>query len=153
MCKPSCCAGNSGGSGLGALAAIAAIVFIAAIARPVIHAAETMLRVAAEIAAITLSIIVSLAMISVAVFIATRLRRNRHNTAPLQTQRAPAIIWPATPVASLWRPSRRVLQARPQLDGIPAGHRERDRSDLQLCPGCAEVMEPAGADDHDWRWP
>ncbi len=150
MCKPSCCPGNTGG-GLGALVAIAAVVFIAAIARPVIHAAETMLRVAAEIAVITLSVIASLAIISGAVIIATRLRHNRHNTAPLQTQRPPAIIWSATPVASLRRPSRRVLQARPQLDGVPAGYRERGPNNTQLCPGCAEVMELAGADDHERR--
>ncbi len=150
MCKPSCCPSNSGG-GLGALAAIAAIVFIVAIARPVIHAAETMLRVAAEIAVITLSVIASLAIIGVAIFIATRLRRNRHNTAPLQMRRLPAIIWPATPVASLRRPTRRVLQSRPQLDGIPAGYRERGPNHAQLCPGCAAVMESAGADDHEWR--
>jgi hypothetical protein len=152
MCKKSCCPGNTGG-GLGALAAIAAIVLIAAIARPVIHAAETMLRVAVEIAAITLSVIASLAVITAVAVIVIRLRCNRHNTAPVLTQRPQAIMLPATRAVPQRWSHRPQIQGRPQFQGNPAGHREPGQHHAQPCAGCTEVTQPGRSAGHDWRWP
>jgi len=152
MCKRSCCPGDTGG-GLGGLAVIAAIVVIAAIADPVIHAAETMLRAAVEIIAITLSITAVVTISTAAAIIATRLRRTRHNTVPLPSQQTPAIIWPAARVATRRHPARPEIQACPQSVSNPAGQPARGRHHIQPCAGCTEVTDPVGSADYDWRWP
>jgi hypothetical protein len=76
MCKPSCCPGDNG-SGLGAaIAALVGIGVIAAVARVIIHTVEIIL----QIAAITLSILAGLAILTAITVLVIRFRR-RHAAA------------------------------------------------------------------------
>src|SRR5262249_43031834 len=74
MCKPSCCPGDNG-SGLGAaIAVLVGIGVIAAVARVIIHTVEIIL----QIAAITFSILIGLAILSAVTVLVIRFRRRRH---------------------------------------------------------------------------
>ncbi len=89
MCKPTCCSSSStNGSGLGAaIAVLVGILVISAIARPVIHAAEDILR----IVLIAASTLVGLAItVAVTVFVVRVCRTRRtHPVISIRSQQVP----------------------------------------------------------------
>jgi hypothetical protein len=123
MCKPTCCS-NDSGSGLGlAVAVLIGIAVIAAIARPVIHAAEVLL----EILLITVSALAGLAILITVTIVVIRLRRTRHTAAvPLarthlrQTAESSALAWQAQEIEpGIWSYG---APQRHELTGIQPGH-------------------------------
>jgi hypothetical protein len=97
MCKPSCCPGTTG-SGVGGLVLLAGAVVVAAmVAAPVIHAAETLLRIVIDITLITLSTAAALALAGAVVLVTRRVRQARQHSyhvtiLPPTRQAAPAIL-------------------------------------------------------------
>ena len=82
MCKPTCCSSSSGSGAGAAIAALVGIVIICAIARPIIHAVEDILR----IVLVTVSVLAGLAIAALATLALTRLRMgNRHVTKPAES--------------------------------------------------------------------
>lgn len=70
MCKPTCCS-NESGSGLGiAIAVLIGLAAVVAIARPVVHAAEDILR----IVLMTVGVLTGLAILTVMTILVIRLR-------------------------------------------------------------------------------
>lgn len=101
MCKPTCCS-NDNGSGLGIVIAVfIGLAVIVAAARPVIHAAEDLLK----IVLVTVSALTALAILATVIIAVIRLRRTRHTTAlslthmhSRQTAESPALAWQARQV-------------------------------------------------------
>jgi hypothetical protein len=97
MCKPSCCPGTTG-SGVGGLVLLAGAVVVAVmVAAPVIHAAETLLRIVIDITLITLSTAAALAFAGAVVLVTRRVRQARQHSyhvtiLPPTRQAVPAIL-------------------------------------------------------------
>jgi hypothetical protein len=146
MCKSTCCPRESG-SGLGMLAIIAAVVLAALIARPVIHAAEVLLR----IAVIALSIIAALAVITAAAVIATRIARKRRLAVPaMAVDPAPAVLNRRLYVVPppLSKPALQLVPSpSPARQPAPDSRHPRSRA---ACGRSAPRTRPS---DHDRRWP
>jgi hypothetical protein len=84
---PHHCPPERGGRGLAVLAALALVVIGAAAARPVVHAAETVL----EVAAITLGIVAGMAAAGAVTWLAVAARRRQAQARPLPAGQARAI--------------------------------------------------------------
>jgi hypothetical protein len=122
MCKPSCCPGPASSGGVGGLVlAAGALVVAAAVARPVIHAAETLLRIVIDITLITLSTAAALALVGAVVLVTRRVRQARqlsyHVTVLNDTRQAvPAIL-----ARQETRPGRFELTAGQRADCLATG--------------------------------
>lgn len=94
MCKPTCCSSNdSGGLGI-AVAVLIGIVVISAIARPVIHVVEDILR----IALIAVGTLTALAILTAVTFVVVRFRRTRRTVlqpvSPIRLHQVPETTAP-----------------------------------------------------------
>ena len=109
-CPHHCPPGNGGGGGILAAAAgiLAPVLIGAAIARPVIHAAE----IALQIVLITCGVLAAAAVTTGAVVIAVRIRRRQLAARP-----------PVRLVSS--RPVQAIAALRQRAIGAPAHHRAR----------------------------
>jgi hypothetical protein len=143
MCKPSCCPGNSG-SGFGPLVVvIGAILFIAAIADPVIHAVEVILR----IAIIGGSTVAAVAIVTTGAVIAIRYAQRQRALARSSQQ--------ALPVSAL-RTTSSALDRRSWQPELDAGPQHRDDLAgvylLHVCPSCKQTTAPDSLVGSEWRW-
>jgi len=109
MCKPSCCPGDNGGGPGIAVAGLIGVGLVVAEARPIVHAAEDLLR----IVAITASALAGVTILTAATILIIRSR----------TTRTPALPLPRTHLVATGRttgrlpdtgPSRAELARRPQ---------------------------------------
>lgn len=143
MCKPSCCPGsNTHGLGIVAGAAVILITaaLIAEVAKPVIHTAETVLKVGVEVAAITFGILATAALITAVALVVIRIRWRSDRPGPAATRDRPqAVNGLLGYVITDNAPLRAEISGQPQLTGNLAG-----RGTLpQLCPVCKSVTNTA----------
>lgn len=145
MCKPSCCPGN-GSSGLGAIAIIAGIVVVAAIARPMIDAAEVILR----IALISLSVVMAIAIITTGIVLAMRLRRDPPNFVAGATQRPPIVLKPVASLSDQRRNYKSEILTHSQVsDDVVTGTVPATRLAQRCANGKPTPAHPTG---HARRW-
>jgi hypothetical protein len=152
MCNSSSCPGETGGRWLGVLAIMAAVTFVAAIAHPVLHAAETILRITVEVAALTLIAVPGVVILIITARIV--IRRHRVARDPVNTRSRPRQVsrWLGTgtlpqrhasgSVLSLVHRQTEVTATRPEPDASYRTHPRPGRSP-------SGTIQP----DQDSRWP
>jgi ABC-type nickel/cobalt efflux system permease component RcnA len=102
--------GKNNGSSLGVLAVLAAVIFIAAIAGPGIHAAETIARIAAEAAALTLIAVTGTVMLVITSRIMIRHHHKAHDRADTRSHPQQVHPWLGTGTLPRRRASGGFLQ-------------------------------------------
>jgi hypothetical protein len=133
MCKPSCCPSKNS-HGFSALVAALLLVWVAAIAWPVIKAAEAVLRIVAEVAVITACAIAGIVVVSAAVVITRRVRRMASTPATVSIREQSVRHRPATAtVVSINRRAGSIGQDDRQ---VQRAHAQRVIRHLQSCPAC-----------------
>jgi hypothetical protein len=152
MCNSSSSPGKTGGNWLGVLAVMAAVIFVAAIAHPVIHAAETVLRITVEVAALTLLAVPGAVILIITARMVIRRHRVASGRAHTRSQPRQVSRWlgiGALPqrhesgsVLQLVHPQREVTATRPEPGASYQTHPRPGR-------GPTVTTHP----DQDSRWP
>ena len=133
MCKPSCCPGKNS-HGFSALVVLLLLVWLAVVARPVIKAAEAVLRIVAEVAVITACAIAGIVVVSAAVVITQRVRRMVSTPAAVPIREQSIRHRPVT--ASIVSINRKAGSTGHDDRQLQRAHAQRVIRHLQSCPAC-----------------
>ncbi len=116
-CPHHCPSGSGGGGGAAVLGVLVLVLIAAAVARPVIHAAE----IALQILVITAGCLAAAALVATAAVVAVRLRRRQLAARP------PVRLVSSRPVPPIPASRPRAIQA-PRAVADPSLHVNRERS-------------------------